>query len=518
MDLKFGHYRLKRTQRLLLGPEGAADLSGRSFDILCTLLSRPDGVVSKEQLFDTVWPGLVVEENTLQVHISALRKVLAPGMIVTVHGRGYQYAGPRPLEVEPELLPGLVDAAARGASAGYRPVIAVLPFTNMSGDPGQDYFSDGITEDIIVELSRYRPLNVVSRHSSSVFKNAALDIRDIATRLGAHYLVEGSVRKVGGGVRVTAQLLDAASAGHVWADRYDRQFESVFAVQDGLVRRVVSAIAGHVESHADTRAKAKGTESLDAYDCWLRANHGFDLWTREGNEACERLLQESIRKDPLFARAYASLAFCHIRAGQMSPGSASISMHEKAALRSAEQAVRLDASESRAHNAMGWSHLYLRDFDRARSRFLISESLNPNDGSACLDRALAFAFLGNQKAADEAAEIAVVLNPLGGEWFCTVQAIVNFMARRYDVAEQFFALGPKMLPDITAFHAANLSYLGRTSEASETMRAALDQLSLLWQGSTPMTYEDFLDWFHHVNMLRRKEDRQHLQDGLPVPT
>ena len=244
-------------------------------------------MVGKSELLDAVWPGLVVEENTLQVHISALRKALAADMIMTVHGRGYKYTGPQPL---PKSMPSrrtvprsMVIWPAEPASVDYKPVIAVLPFNNMSGDTGQDYFSEGITEDIIVELSRYRPLNVVSWHSSSSFKGGDVDIADAGKRLGARYLVEGSVRKLGDGVRVTAQLLEAATGSHVWAERYDRQLPDAFSVQDDLVRRIVGAITGHVERHTDSRAQAKGTASLDAYDCWVRAIHGGDFWTLEGN-------------------------------------------------------------------------------------------------------------------------------------------------------------------------------------------------------------------------------------------
>ena len=190
-------------------------------------------------------------------------------------------------------------------------------------------------------------------------------------------------------------------------------------------------------------------------------------------------------------------------------------MHEEAALRSAELAVRLDASEARAHNALGWSHMYFREFERARSSFLISASLNPNDGSACIDRALALAFLGDQSAADETAEIAATLNPLGGEWFSTVRAIVHFMAGRYEAAQQHFALGPTTLPDILAWHAANLTCLGRHAQAQEVMQQALTRCRLLWCGRDPMKPEDFIGWFRHANMLRRPEDWDHVYDGFP---
>ena len=518
MNIQFGNYRLKRAERLLLGPEGPVELSARSFDILVTLLDKPDEVVRKTELFDIVWPNLVVEENTLQVHISALRKLLAPGMIVTVHGRGYKYAGPRPLEVSADE-PGAPSSPGGSpepvAPVDRKPVIAVLPFVNMSGDAEQEYFSDGVTEDIIVALSRYRPLKVVSPHSSSRFKGVAVDVREVADKLGAQYLVEGSVRKVGGGVRLTAQLLEVATASHVWAERYDRVLHDVLAVQDELVRRLASTVVGHVEMHTDSRARAKATESLDAYDCWLRANHGSDLWTPEGNLACQQFLEQAIKRDPLFARAHASLAFCHIRTATMNPGSEQIAALHRAAVLSAEHAVRLDAFEARARNALGWSQMYFREFERAGSEFRQAAALNPNDGSAGIDRALALAILGERDAADETAEIAAVLNPLGGEWYWSVRAMVHFIAKRHDAAEECFMLAPRDSPDVSAWHASNLTHLGRHRQAAERMRHALERLNLQWRGSSPMQPHDFLGWFRHVNMLRRDEDWDHLFAGLP---
>jgi DNA-binding winged helix-turn-helix (wHTH) protein len=187
MDLQFGNYRLKPAERLLLGPDGPLELSARSFDILAMLLEKPDEVIGKVQLLDTVWSGLVVEDNTLQVHVSALRKLLPAEMIVTVHGRGYKYAGPRPI------------AAAAEATAPSKPSIAVIPFENMSGDPEQGYFSDGVTEDIIAALGKFKEFVVIARNSSFHLRGAANDVAEVARRLGVQYVVEGSVRKIGTG-------------------------------------------------------------------------------------------------------------------------------------------------------------------------------------------------------------------------------------------------------------------------------------------------------------------------------
>jgi adenylate cyclase len=517
MDLQFGPYRLKRSERLLLGPDGPVELSARSFDILVALLARPDGVVGKGDLLDAAWPGLVVEENTLHVHMSALRKALAPGLIKTVHGRGYQYAGPPARELEPEGSAQVAShsAAPQAMPAGHKPVIAVLPFANLSGDPAQDYFGDGLTEDVIVELSRYRPLTVLARTSTLAFKGAAVDLKEAGRQLGAHYLVEGSVRKAGGRIRVTAQLIEAATASHVWAERYDRELTDAFSAQDELVRRLVSTITGHVEKHTDSRAQTKVTDSLDAYDLWLRALFGGDMWTLAGNAACRRLLEEAIRKDPHFARAHASLAFCNIRDGHLMPGSPEIPSLEQAAVRYAEHAVHLDAAEARAHHALGWSRMYLHEFDRARSSFLVSASLNPNDGSTCIDRALGLALLGEQEAADAAAALAAILNPLGSEYFYHVRAIVHVMGRRHEAAEECFALAPRNWADLLAWRASNLTRLGRHDEAADAMAQALETFALLWRGPAPARPGDFMDWFRHTNMLRRDEDWTYLSEAFP---
>ncbi len=511
MDVQFGPFRLEWQARQVLGQDGPIELSGRSFDILALLLAKPSQIITKSELFDAVWPGVVVEENTLQVHISALRKALGPEMIVTVHGRGYKYAGPQPTEGG---APPPFFATVRSRSPGGKPAIAVLPFANMSGDPAQEYFSDGLTEDIITELSRNRHLMVVARHSSFHFKENPLDIKELGAALGADFVVEGSVRKIGDQIRVTAQLVDTATAGHVWAERYDRPLKDVFAVQDELVRRLVSTIVGRVEKHNDSRAQTKVTGDLGAYDCWLRANHGSELWTREGNTASMRLLEEAISKDPNFARAHASIAFSFIRQATLEPGSADIPALENAALRSARLAVRLDATDARAHNALGWAHMYLRQFDRAKAAFLVSAELNPNDASNCIDRALAWAFLGDQSAADETAESAAALNPIPNEFFSETRAMIHFMAKRHDAAEAYFALAYGNQPDTLMWRAANNTYLDRHREAAELMGNAVKILQLRWCGPEKTNAEDLLNWFRHVNMLRRDEDWNYLREGM----
>ena len=198
MDLQFGHYRLKRRERQVLGPQGPVDLSARSFEILALLLARPDEVIGKAELFEAVWPGLVVEENTLQVHISALRKALDADMIMTVHGRGYKYAGPRPVAVPAGPAPGEpLGLTASETLMPSKPSIAVLAFQNMSGDVEQEYFADGVADDIITALSRTSGLFVIARNSSFTYKGRNVDVKQIGRELGVRYVLEGSIRRAG---------------------------------------------------------------------------------------------------------------------------------------------------------------------------------------------------------------------------------------------------------------------------------------------------------------------------------
>ena len=280
---------------MLHGPNGPVQLSARSFDILDMLLGSPDEVVGKADLLDTVWPGLAVEENTLQAHMSALRKALAPGMITTVHGRGYKYAGPRPLSATP------VPAENR------RPSIAVLPFDNMSGDPAQDYFSDGITEDIIAELGRFRDFLVIARNSSFQFRGMANDLADVVTKLGVQYVVEGSVRKAANRIRVSAQLVDASSMTHIWAEHYDRELDDIFAIQDEITQMISARLARQTRTAIASRTRTRPTGNMSAYESYLRALQLASAYdTALQAEPC---LQQAIELDPEFAGARAMLGF-----------------------------------------------------------------------------------------------------------------------------------------------------------------------------------------------------------------
>ena len=275
----------------------------------------------------------------------------------------------RPVRVYQVQLPagGTHAAGSRPATGRLAapPSIAVLPFLNLSGDPAQRYFSDGITEDIITELSRFRPLAVIARTSSFQFRDKAMPVQEIGRTLGAAFIVEGSVRRLGDRLRITAQLIETATGRHLWADRYDRDVAELFALQDEVVRNLVYTVATRLSEEIRETARRKRPEDLDAYDCFLRGNHLMDGSQQEQAEAAA-LFERARAIDPGFARAYTGLVWVSMMRSfaPMPPGARAAILEEAFLL--AEQALGLDPGDARVHLSAGWVCLFRR-ISRARS-------------------------------------------------------------------------------------------------------------------------------------------------------
>ena len=309
----FGPFVLDREVGTLLREGVPVPLGHRGMLLLSALLSRPGEVLTKSDLIDAAWQGAVVEETNLSVQIASLRKHLgrAPrggDWIATVPRVGYRFAGP--VETGPDgARPETVTPSPHGEQSG--PSIAVLPFVNLSDDREQEYFADGMVEEIITALSRLRGLFVIARNSSFTYKGRAVDVKQVGRELGVRYVLEGSVRKDGNRVRIAGQLVDASTATHLWADRFDGELTSVFDLQDQLTARVAGAIAPKLEEAEMARSGRKPTESLDAYDCYLRGMAAFYRHNREGNSEALAMFYKAISLDPDFAVAYSSAARCY---------------------------------------------------------------------------------------------------------------------------------------------------------------------------------------------------------------
>ena len=302
-EVTFGRFRFDLARRELSRDGIPVRLGSRALDVLAVLAAARGDVVTKDELLARVWPGQVVEENNLQVQASALRKALDEGKsgqsyLVTVPGRGYRLIG--------------MAGGSHGPALPDKPSIAVLPFQNMSDDPQQEYFADGIVEDIITALCHMRWLFVIARDSSFAYKGRTADVKQVGRELGVRYVVEGGIRKAAQRVRITAQLIDASTGAHLWADHFDGDLKDIFDLQDQVTASVVGAIAPKLEQAEIERAKRKPTGSLDAYDYFLRGMASTHRMTREATSEALDLFARATELDPDFASPYGVAAFCYV--------------------------------------------------------------------------------------------------------------------------------------------------------------------------------------------------------------
>ena len=323
MQYMFEDYVLDPERRELTRGSEAIAVGPQVFDLLLYLVQNREHVVSKDELLDAVWGGRIVSESTLTSHINAVRKAIGDSgeeqrLIRTVARKGFRFVGDvREAQSSDGSVPRVPSAAKSNEPAAHaltlpdKPSIAVLPFQNLSGDPEQDYFADGVVEDIITALSRIRWLFVIARNSSFTYKGRAVDVKQVGRELGVRYVLEGSVRKAANRVRITGQLIDATTGAHLWADRFEGTLDDIFELQDQVAASVVGAIAPQLERAEIERAKRKPTESLDAYDYYLRGMANLHQGTREAIDEALPLFHQAIELDPDFASAYGMAAWCH---------------------------------------------------------------------------------------------------------------------------------------------------------------------------------------------------------------
>ena len=301
---QFGPFRLDPKAGILYRGAEPTMLGQRAVALLRLLLENEGVPVGKDALVQAGWGGLAVADNNLTVQIAALRRVLgdeagAGGWIETLARRGYRYVGPAVTTDGSDAQPA--DRGAPALALPEKPSVAVLPFANLSGDPEQDYFADGMVDDIITGLARIKWLFVIARNSTLVYKNRAVDVKQVGRELGVRYVLEGSVRKAGDSVRVTAQMIDAATGAHVWAERFDRRSDDIFALQDEIALSAVGAIAPSVRKAEIERVKRKRPESLDAYDLVLRAQPDVDSGMPAQVTRALELLDRAIAIEPAYA-------------------------------------------------------------------------------------------------------------------------------------------------------------------------------------------------------------------------
>ena len=428
MHVKFGPYRLHRQERRVEGPDGLVDLSARAFDLLCMLLDRAGDVVSKDAIFEAVWPGVVVEENTLQVHVSALRKAIDPSFIVTIHGRGYKYAGP-----VLEAVKG--DAPKVSITPEAKPVIAVLPFDNLSGDPEQQYFSDGITQDIIDRLVRFRVLSVIGIDSNSMSQNAMPDIDAIQASQGADFLVTGNIRRSETRIRISARLADTRTRKAIWAEHYDRPIADLFDVQDEVAEMVAATVTRQLEIEIAGRSMRRHPADLKSYELTLLGVWHYFKQTREGTDKAIECFKRALAGDPGNSETLGWLGVTRcmryetdFNYDELLQGLALIS-----------QGIALDPSNSKFFVGYSLYVAMVDGIDASRTAIDHALSLNPGDLYANVQRAQVSIYEGKNADALEWLRRSDKLSPNPLPWAVEYAALIDFHELRYRDATKGFA-------------------------------------------------------------------------------
>ena len=515
MQFLFADYVLDVDRRELVGGAERVVVEPQVLDLLVYLLQNRNRVVSKDDLIASVWGGRIVSDGTLISRTYAARKAIGDTgqdqrLIRTIPRKGLRFVG----EVRTRANDAGDIAAAtpsrkdvRPSSTTDRPAIAVLPFTNMSDDPEQGYFSDGISEDIIAALSRLRWFQVIARNSSFIYKGKAVHLKQVAADLGVDYVLEGSVRKVGHRVRITAQLNDVSTGSHIWAERYDRSIDDVFAVQDEITEAIVASIEPQLYAAENFHAQRKPPDNMGAWELVMRALSHFWRVTQEDNAIAQALLEKAIAIDPDYGQALGVLAAT--RRSAPTWAGRTCSPRSSGRTRGAG-GHRSDSEDPWAHHALGCAYLLTRRFDESLAELASALRLNPSFALAQAIYGLTLVFCGRWQEADEAARRALRLSPRDplSALYYGVASYAQFVGRNYEEALQLAQTAVRMRSDyvgalrLLAASAAMAGQNGVAASALKELRRAQPNISLAWIASQmPMRLEAERE--HYLEAFRR---------------
>lgn len=485
------------------------------FDLLLHLVRNRERVVTKDDLIEVVWGGRIVSESTLTSHINAVRKAIGDTgeeqrLVRTIARKGYRFVGDvresaAPERPDPVQLP---EPSAEPLALPDRPSIAVLPFMNLSGDPDQDYFVDGVVEDVIAAMSRMSSLFVIARNSSFTYKGRAVDVKQVGRELGVRYVVEGSLRKAANRVRITGQLVDATTGANLWSERFDGKVDDIFALQDQLTANIVGAIAPQLQRAEIERARHKPTDSLDAYDYYLRAMAKLHHGARESIEEALALLYRAIELDAQYAPAYAMAGWCLFWRkvnGWMRDRSRELAEGVRLALRAVELGNDDAVALTRAGHAL--AHL-AGDLDAGLALLDRAKLLNPNLAAAWFLGGFIRVWRGDPDGAIEHFTQAMRLSPLDPEMYRMQagMAAANLFGGRFDEASLWAARSSRSLPSflmVVAVIAASHALAGRNDEAGRAMQR-------LRELDPTLRVSNLTDWLP----IRRQQDLAIFTDGL----
>ncbi len=480
----FENYALDTDRRELHRGADVVSVAPQVFDLLDYLIRNRERVVSKDDLINAIWNGRIVTDAALTTRLNAARTAIGDSgeeqrLIKTLPRKGFRFVG--------EVAQGPEGAAAADNPAESprpaltlpdKPSIAILPFTNLSSDPDQDYFADGMVDEITTALSRFKFLFVIARNSSFTYKGKVVDIKQVGRELGVRYVLEGSVRKAAGKVRIIGQLIDAATGMHLWADRFEGDLSDIFALQDRMTESVVSAIAPKM-FQIEIDLAARRPNNLSAYDLCLRALSPFYSWTRGGTVEALQLVSRALEIDPRYGFAATLAGSCHflnVHQGWAADPNSEIAE----GMRLLRLALSIDGNDPEALSLLGrMTALLSGDFDSAREMVDRAVAFNPNFARAWEQRGWTYQLVGQQEEAIRSFERAIRLSPFDPLRFSTFAGMgIAFIGLgRFDEA---VAAAKKALRESqtysTAYRclASALAHLGREAEAREAAARMLE--------------------------------------------
>jgi adenylate cyclase len=514
----FEDFVLDTDRRELRRGADVVSVAPQVFDVLDYLIRSRERVVSKDDLINAIWEGRIISDAALTTCLKAVRSAIGDSgegqrLIKTLPRKGFRFVG----SVREEQGPGRtldgetpVEPPRPTLALPDKPSIAVLAFTNMSGDPGEEYISDGITEDIITGLSRFSELFVIARNSSFQYKGKSPDIRQVGRELGVRYVLEGSIRCAGDRVRISAQLIDAVTGAHRWAERYDRDLKDVFAVQDEVSRAIVAILVAQVDKAEAERTLLKPPATWQAYDFFMRASAIWSVFWSSPNVAdlteARRLLERSISLDPNYARAYAMLSNTHLVAwlepldeDHLSPATL------ERAHRLARKAVQLDPNLSVAHAELGHVLTFEGQHEQSIAEYEKAIALNPNFTDWRFGTTLLRA--GEPARAIQVIETHMRYDPLYVPPVAGTLGMAWYFLKEYSEALPLLREFASRVPNLSQGHiwlAANLAQLGQLDEARAE---AAEVLRLDPKYTIDGTQR-------RLALFKRPEDTEHLLDGL----
>lgn len=522
MIYQFGEFEID-TRNFQLSKNGSAvEIEPKVFDLLNYLVANRNKLVTRDELFQTLWSGQVVSDTSLSNQIKAARKAIgddgqAQSSIKTVHGRGYQF-----IVATEEIYPDGCSQAGSQTITTHENFtadglsIAVLPFSNMCGDSEKEYFCDGITEDILTGLCCFRELLVIARGSAFLFKEKAVDPIHAAAKLGVRYVLQGSVRVDGDQVRITAQLIDGNNGSHVWAETYDRVLDDIFAVQDDVTRIIITTLVRHLEQAGRETALKKSQDDLTVSDLLFRARHALPDWqgSRETILKARNLFEQAVMIDPNCAAAYSGLAGTY----NLEFSSLWTSDRDQAGencFEFARKALALDECDSNAHLVLAGAY---RDISLnnslARKHLDLAIHANPNDYWAYCSKCNLLTVTGEYEESISCGQEAIRRSPLLPDSCLRNIGLAEYLSGQYEQALNSFEESPNPEPQVQAYIAACYAQLKRVKESSAAATRFFErnrENPVVDNENDPECWRTYWETVVH---LKDFEMQEHLIEGL----